>query len=370
MVESVNPLPFEVVLEVIEKELLEGYKVDEVFDFLDSEPLGSASIAQVHKARLKDGREVAVKVQRPFVEEHLLDDIAVIKSLTQQLRGVLPVDYYTVFCELEDQLTEEFDFNNEASSMNLVATGLCKKWQRAPVFVPRSIPGLVSRRVLCMDYVPGMSLAQIAKEMPQKGKMDARTARLGRQILSDLTDAFAIMILEEGFFHADPHPGNVFIRPDGTVALIDFGQVKRIGYKFRREFAELVVMVADMQHGKETHEAYMAGARLGQRMGLKFAETAHEYCPTALGMFVLDWSRSELPGGYSAYELSPQNVMNDVTFFPEEWVLTCRALQLIRGLAQKLDVEWSLPRLWRPTALQVLGRTETFTPQAAPASRW
>ena len=73
-------------------------------------------------------------------------------------------------------------------------------------------------------------------------------------------------------------------------------------------------------------------------------------------MFVLDWSRSELPGGYSAYELSPRNVMNDVTYFPPEWVLTCRALQLIRGLAEGLDVQWSLPELWREKALRVLGR--------------
>ena len=161
--------------------------------------------------------------------------------------------------------------------------------------------------------------------------------------------------MKEGFFHADPHPGNVFVKPDGTVALIDFGQMKRIGYKFRREFAELVVMIADCQ---DTREEYEAGTVLGHRMGLKFSETAHEYCPVALGMFVLDWSRSELPGNYSAYELSPRNVMNDVTYFPPEWVLTCRALQLIRGLAECLNVQWSLPELWRETALKVLGRDE------------
>ena len=82
LVQSVNPLSFEVIRQVIEKELLEGYNLDDVFEYVEPEPLGSASIAQVHRARLKDGREVAVKVQRPHIEEQLLDDISVIKSLS------------------------------------------------------------------------------------------------------------------------------------------------------------------------------------------------------------------------------------------------------------------------------------------------
>lgn len=358
LVQSVNPLSFEVIRQVIEKELLEGYNLDDVFEYVEPEPLGSASIAQVHRARLKDGREVAVKVQRPHIEEQLLDDISVIKSLTQQLRGVFPVDYYAVFTELEAQLKEEFDFFREAAAMDRVADATQNMGKAPPIVVPRSIPGLVSSRVLCMDFVPGMSLSQIAKKFSASkntagGKPSSTMQRAGRKILASLTDAFGTMILEEGFFHADPHPGNVFVKPDGTVALIDFGQMKRIGYKFRREFCELVVMIADCQ---DTREQYEAGTVLGHRMGLKFSETAHEFCPVALGMFVLDWSRSELPGGYSAYELSPRNVMNDVTYFPPEWVLTCRALQLIRGLAEGLDVQWSLPELWREKALRVLGR--------------
>lgn len=352
LVDSVNPLPFEVVRQVIEEQLLEGYSLDEVFEHVDPEPLGSASIAQVHRAKLKNGKEVAVKVQRPNVEACLLDDISVIKSLAKQLRSVFPVDYYAVFTELEDQLKEEFDFCLEAFAMDRLAASL-REVGSPPVFVPRSVPGLVSQRVLCMDFVPGLSLSQLEKQGVGT-VMDPKMAkRIGRKILSSLTSAFGKMILEEGFFHADPHPGNIYVMPDGSPALIDFGQVKRIGYKFRREFAELVLLVAD---NKDTKEEYDAGIRLGQRMGIKFSESAHEYAPVALGIFVLDWSRAELPGGYSAYELSPRNVMNDVTYFPREWVLTCRAMQLIRGLAERLDVEWSLPEKWRENALRALGR--------------
>lgn len=366
LVDSVNPLPFEVVRQVIEEELLEGYPLDDVFEHIDPEPLGSASIAQVHRAKLKNGKEVAVKVQRPNVEARLLDDISLIKSLAQQLRSVFPVDYYAVFTELEDQLKDEFDFCLEAFAMDRLAATLSEVGS-SPVFVPRSVPGLVSKRVLCMEFVPGLSLSQLERQGVGT-LVDPKMAKtIGRGILSSLTSAFGKMILEEGFFHADPHPGNVYIMPDGSPALIDFGQVKRIGYKFRREFAELVLLVADC---KDTKEEYDAGIRLGQRMGIKFSESADVYAPVALGMFVLDWSRAELPGGYSAYELSPKNIMNDVEYFPREWVLTCRAMQLIRGLAERLDVEWSLPEKWRENALRALGRSAGGRDAAARQGFW
>eukprot|EP00931_Biecheleriopsis_adriatica_P055616 TRINITY_DN32924_c0_g1_i1.p1 TRINITY_DN32924_c0_g1~~TRINITY_DN32924_c0_g1_i1.p1 ORF type:complete len:587 (+),score=127.91 TRINITY_DN32924_c0_g1_i1:249-1763(+) len=366
MVDSVNPLPFEVVRQVIEEELLEGYPLDEVFESVDSQPLGSASIAQVHRAKLKNGKDVAVKVQRPNVEAQLLDDIAVIKNLAKQLQGIFPVDYYAVFTELEDQLKEEFDFCLEAFAMDRIAAALSREGSQA-VFIPRSVPGLVSRRVLVMDFVPGLSLAQAEKQSTDE-RMNSRVVKqIGRRILASLTEAFGRMILEEGFFHADPHPGNVYIMPDYTPALIDFGQVKRIGYKFRRELAELVLLIAN---NKDTRAEYMAGAKLGQRMGLKFSEEAHEYCPVALGLYVMDWSRTELPGGYSASELSPRNVMKDVVYFPREWVLTCRAMQLLRGLAERLDVEWALPERWREHAMRALGRSANSADAAVPKGFW
>eukprot|EP00441_Pelagodinium_beii_P036754 CAMPEP_0197629284 /NCGR_PEP_ID=MMETSP1338-20131121/7203_1 /TAXON_ID=43686 ORGANISM="Pelagodinium beii, Strain RCC1491" /NCGR_SAMPLE_ID=MMETSP1338 /ASSEMBLY_ACC=CAM_ASM_000754 /LENGTH=489 /DNA_ID=CAMNT_0043200313 /DNA_START=315 /DNA_END=1784 /DNA_ORIENTATION=- len=365
LVDSVNPLPFDVVRRTIEKELLEGYALEEVFAYVDPKPLGSASIAQVHQARLLNGKDIAIKVQRPNVEAQLLEDISLIKGLAKQLRGVFPVDYYEVFSELEGQLKEEFDFRQESSSMDYIATALSKDGP-SPILVPRSIPGLVSRRVLCMDFMPGMSLAQLEKKGAGTGMDPKMVKYVGRKILTSLSQAFATMILEEGFFHADPHPGNIFIKPDGSVALIDFGQVKRIGYKFRREFAELVLLIADC---KDTKEEYDVGIQLGKRMGLKFSETADELCPVALGMFVLDFSRTELPGGYSSYELSDRNVMKDVTYYPPEWVLTCRALQLIRGLAERLDMEFPLPKLWRKSALRALGRDEPGPSLVTPTAK-
>lgn len=369
LVDSLNPLPFELVRTVVEQELLGGYPLEEVFESFEEQPLGSASIAQVHRARLRGGREVAVKVQRPQIEPQLMSDIAVIKNVSAQLRNVFPVDYYVVFSELEEQLREEFDFHREAASMDSVAALLRKGGRQPPVFVPQSVPGLVTRRVLCMDFVPGVPLSQLEAELKRQGISTSPDSRLaqefGRRLLQSLSEAFGAMIFEGGFFHADPHPGNVFVTPDGTVALIDYGQMKRIGYKFRRELAEMVVLICECQ---DTPEQYSVMAKLGERMGLEFAPDAHPFCPAALGLWILDWSRTELPGGYDIHELSTTNVMSDVTYFPREWVLTCRALQLIRGLAARLNIPWTLPQIWRENALRVLS-SEAATADIAEGPR-
>lgn len=198
MIDSVNPLPFEVVRKVVEDELLGGLPLEEVFEFFDEKPLGSASIAQVHRAKLRTGREVAVKVQRPNVERRLMSDISVIKTFSMITREIFPVDYYLVCCELEEQLQDEFDFTAEANGMDRIADALERGGRRPVVLVPRSIPGLTSKRVLCMDFVPGAPLSQLREELKRRG-IEIEPGSLaeqvfGRKLLSSLTEAFGQMV--------------------------------------------------------------------------------------------------------------------------------------------------------------------------------
>ena len=167
--EKVNPLPFTVIRKVVEDELLGGLPLTEVFESFDERPLGSASIAQVHRARLRGGREVAVKVQRPNVERRLMSDIGVVKQFSLITREIFPVDYYLVCSELEEQLQDEFNFMAEASGMDRIADALDRNGRRPPVQVPRSIPGLTSKQVLCMDFIPGAPLSQLREELKRRG---------------------------------------------------------------------------------------------------------------------------------------------------------------------------------------------------------
>ena len=214
--DNLDPMPASLARAVVAKELLNSNeKFEDVFIEFDEKPLGAASVAQVHRAVLSEKyggpREVAVKIQRPSIESKLMGDIANLKAITKTFRDsdALPLDYYTVFCELEKQLAEEFDFVNEAVSMDRIYNSLTRSFDgteptEIPLVIPRPVPGLVSRRVLVMDYLKGVPLSRAREEMEKKGyDPDSPESKLfGRKLLSALTYCFGRCILETGFFHA------------------------------------------------------------------------------------------------------------------------------------------------------------------------
>jgi aarF domain-containing kinase len=213
--DNLDPLPVSLVKAVIRAELLNrDESFEDVFVEFDDIPLGAASIAQVHRAVLTEaygGREVAVKIQRPSIESKLLGDIANLKTVSKAFRDIdaLPLDYYTVFCELEKQLADEFDFVAEAVAMDRIYMSLTRSMdgQRTtepPVVLPRPVPGLVSKRVLVMDYLKGVPLSRAREEMAKRGiDPDSPESKLfGRKLLKALTYCFGRNILETGFFHA------------------------------------------------------------------------------------------------------------------------------------------------------------------------
>ena len=220
--DNLDPMPTEMVKEIIVQELLlqkNEESFDDVFAEFDSEPLGAASIAQVHRAVLTEkygGREVAVKVQRPSIESKLMGDVANLKMIAKLLKDtdISPVDYYAIFQELEVQLADEFDFLEEAKAMDSIHASLEKSFDGSyktenPVVIPRSVPGLVSSRVLVMDYLKGTSVSRAQEKMRQAGiNPESLRARVfGKKLVQDLTYVFGRNILETGSFHADPHPG-------------------------------------------------------------------------------------------------------------------------------------------------------------------
>jgi len=210
--DNVDPLPVDLIKAVVSKELLvRGEQFGDIFAEFDDVPLGAASIAQVHRAVLTEkygNKEVAVKVQRPSIEGKLMGDIENLKQVAKALREDLPLDYYTVFCELEKQMADEFNFLAEAVAMDRIYETLSRDENglpcEPPVVLPRPVEGLVSRRVLVMDYLDGVPLSRAAEEMLRKGiSPDSPESQLfGRKLLKSLTEVFGRCILETGFFHA------------------------------------------------------------------------------------------------------------------------------------------------------------------------
>lgn len=213
--DNLDPMSASLARAVVCSELLNADEsFDDVFAEFDETPLGAASVAQVHRAVLTEkygGREVAVKIQRPSIESKLLGDIANLKALAKTFRDSpsLPLDYYTVFAELEKQLADEFDFVAEAVAMDRIYNALSRapdgSPREIPLVIPRPVPGLVSRRVLVQDFLHGVPLSRARDEMMKKGiDPDSAEAKLfGRKLMQALTTVFGRTILETGFFHAE-----------------------------------------------------------------------------------------------------------------------------------------------------------------------
>jgi ubiquinone biosynthesis protein len=225
---------FDVVRRIIEEDL-EG-RIDDVFSWLDPVPVAAASIAQVHAARLRSGQDVVVKVQRPQVRQLVRRDLAVMSWIAPLLVGRIPISALAnppalvdVFAET---IVEELDFRLEAQNMLDVARVLVETGQRALV-VPRPHPHLVTRRVLVMERLDGYAWGD-AKTMRAAG-IDTEA------VLTSALVAFLEGAILHGIFHGDLHGGNLFVRPDRRVALLDFGITGRLDEASRLAFLRLVV---------------------------------------------------------------------------------------------------------------------------------
>jgi ubiquinone biosynthesis protein len=232
--DQVPPEPFHVVRAVVEQDL--GRSLGEVFSRFDETCLAAASIAQVHAATLASGEEVVVKVQRPSVGQLVRRDIAAMAWIAPHLVGRLPVAALAnppALVELfAETITEELDFRLEAQNMLDIARLLRRAGQTA-VVVPRPHPELVTPRVLVMERLHGFKYEDV--EGMRAAGVD------GAQVLRSLLISFLEGAMIFGVFHGDLHGGNLFVRPDGRVALFDYGMTGRMDEQQRLAFLRMMM---------------------------------------------------------------------------------------------------------------------------------
>jgi ubiquinone biosynthesis protein len=226
--------PFRVVREVVEADL--GRPLDEVFRWVDRTPLAAASIAQVHAATLRTGEAVVVKVQRPTVARLVRDDLRVMAWLAPKLVGRIPIAALAnppALVELfAETITEELDFRLEAENMLDVAKAFAELGQRNYV-IPRPHAELVTRRVLVMERLDGFRFDDVVG-MRDAGVDTEAVVRTG--MIGSIEGA-----LIHGIFHGDLHGGNLFVRPDGRTALLDFGITGRLNETKRLAMLRLMM---------------------------------------------------------------------------------------------------------------------------------
>lgn len=229
-----DPMPYQTVLETLSSEY--GRPIGEIFEHIDPTPLGSASLAQVHRATLLTGEDVAVKVQRPGVRETMAQDVSIMRSIARLATRVMPsaqvVDLGGVVEELWDTFESETDFLVEARNL-----AEFKRFCQPYVYMdcPKPYMDLCTEHVVVMDYVEGISVSHPEQLIAAGYDL--------KEIGTKLVDNYATQVLDDGFFHADPHPGNIIIA-GGQIVLIDLGMTGRLNAKTRSVLKQMIFAVA------------------------------------------------------------------------------------------------------------------------------
>jgi predicted unusual protein kinase regulating ubiquinone biosynthesis (AarF/ABC1/UbiB family) len=228
--DTVPPRPYHVIREVVEHDL--GARIDRVFAEFERVPIASASLAQVHRARLHDGRDVAVKVQYPDIAEIVRVDLQNLRFLVSAANRIMrDFDFTPIIEELNANVPLELDFINEGHNAEATARNFAGHDE---IVIPEIYWEYTTRRVLTMEFVEGIKVTDVAA-------LDA--AGIERQAVARLlTESYVKQIFAHGFFHADPHPGNLFIQPGPNgprLVIVDFGLAKQLPPGFLQGFVRL-----------------------------------------------------------------------------------------------------------------------------------
>jgi ubiquinone biosynthesis protein len=234
--EGVEPFEYEQVEAIIEEEL--GVRMSRAFSAFDPIPLAAASLGQVHRARLPGGREVAVKVQRPGVREQVADDMEALEEiatfLDEHTEAGRRYRFSGILEEMRRALVNELDYRREAANLRNLGANLAEFEQ---IRVPEPIDDFVTSRVLTMEFVRGRNVTGLGPL--RRMEID------GAALADELFQAYLKQVLVDGFFHADPHPGNVFLTLDGQLALIDVGMVGRLAPDMQDGMLRMLLAMAE-----------------------------------------------------------------------------------------------------------------------------
>ncbi|MGZ4987154.1 MAG: ABC1 kinase family protein, partial [Limisphaerales bacterium] len=234
--DDVAPFSSEEAERIIEEEL--GGKVSKLFSEFNPVPVAAASLGQVHKARLRDGREVVVKVQRPHIRKQIAEDFDALRQLAKLISRHTEFgsryDLQATVAELEQTLAHELDYCKEAANLRALGHNLA---EFPHIVIPQPIADYVTHRVLTMEFIDGSKITSLNPVV--------RTDLDGLALADELFRAYLKQVLVDGLFHADPHPGNVFLTLDNRIALLDVGMVGHTSVSIQEALLKILLAVAE-----------------------------------------------------------------------------------------------------------------------------
>ena len=336
--DHVHPFSFEQAKQIVETEL--GKPLSQAYQSFDENPLASASIGQVHRARLITGEDVVVKIQRPGIQKIIDIDLEIILHIAtlmeKHLEGWNTQRPTKIVEEFARTLEKELDYGMEAAHTEHFAMQFS---QDATIYVPKIYHEATTRRVLTMERIEGIKISDVHR-LEEEGLDRRIIARSGFDLIMK-------QVFTYGFFHADPHPGNVFVLPQNVICYLDFGMMGRIDTRTRDHFAELLMSIVQRNETKVTNALITI--------------TSHEEEPDrhllerAVGEFIdrhFYRSLKEVELGILLYQLFDV-VAKFRLRIPPDLFLMIKALSTVEGIGRKLDPDLDIFTQAEPFMRQV-----------------
>ena len=324
--------PPEVARRILEIEF--GASPDEVFERFEDTPIASASIGQVHRARLKTGEDVVVKIQRAGIQRKVDVDLEILLGVAQVVERIPEFENYrpnALAAEFRRVFRHELDFSREARNMRQFAHDLQSD---ATVHIPQCYPEFSTSRVLTMEYVDGIKLSD-TKKLADAGVDLDEIARRGAALYLE-------MIFGRNFYHADPHPGNALVMPGNVISLLDFGMIGRIDERLHEDIEEMLLAIATQDAEHLTAIIIRVGSvPIGldrAALSLDVADFISLYASQSLDDFDLSAALNDMTEMIRRYQIS----------LPARVAMLIKVLVTLEGTAQLLNPKFSLTEVMRP----------------------
>lgn len=323
--DRVQPLPYETIKEVLREEY--GEKRDQIFEHIDPTPLGSASIAQVHRARLKTGEDVVIKIQRPGIIKTIDDDLSVLYFLAELIYKYIPetrpFSPIAIVDEFFKTLELETDFIVEANNIRRFQQNFKHD---SSVIIPKVYFDITTERVLVLEMLKGIPLSS-ESSLHQPGVNKEDVIRKALQI-------YLKMVFVDGLFHGDLHAGNFFIFPDNKIGLVDFGVVGRLNSRTQNAVASQLVALAKEDYDRLAYE-YVDLAPFTDQVNVDlFAKELRELIAPYYGLTLKNVNMGRLL--MSSSSIATQHGLS----VPTELMMFFKSLVAIEGLGRKIDPQF------------------------------
>jgi ubiquinone biosynthesis protein len=326
--------------------------LEETFASVNYQPVAAGSIAQTHRATLKDGRDVALKVQRPGLEIVIEQDIALIRLIAKLVAQTDFGQYYDIVSiaeEFTQALRAELDFTQEAHNTDLLRRNLQEsRWiEPGRLTVPEINWDLTTEKLLVMEWLDGVPLLAASFANPA---FDGDAAREREEVSTLLLKAFFQQICLDGFFHADPHPGNLFYLRDGRIALFDCGMVGRLDPRTQQILLELILSIVNLDAQRCTQLVLQLAPPTQPINRIKLETEFDQLLRRYYSLNISQVNFSKLV--YEVLQVARSNKIR----IPGNLGLCAKAIANLEGIARTLDPEFNIPNKIRPMMTEVFQR--------------